>query len=146
MGHGSPRETLRETAAAWHDRLHRDKVPDETRRLFADWLAESPQHRAAYEAIDQTWSHLQSAAQDPQMLELRHETALRLTRRTSDSVRPLRWAAAAVLLIAVGSAAVTLLPRSFADRSLITWLLEPFQSHGDGRYATATGERLGVTL
>jgi ferric-dicitrate binding protein FerR (iron transport regulator) len=41
-------DPLRETAAAWHDGVHRDKVPEETREACARWLAESPEHRAAY--------------------------------------------------------------------------------------------------
>ena len=60
MGHATRREPLRETAAAWHDRVHRDDVTEETRAAFALWLAESPEHRAAYEEIDRTWTALKS--------------------------------------------------------------------------------------
>src|SRR6266853_515967 len=140
------REPLRETAAAWHDRIHRDKVLDETRAAFALWLAELPEHRAAYEEIDRTWVDLKSTAHDPRILALRHETALRLTRQTSKSMRPLTWAAAAVILVVSGMGLAMLNTRSTSDRSPIAVLLDAFRTHGDGRYATATGERLTVAL
>src|SRR6266853_290806 len=140
------REPLRETAAAWHDRIHRDKVLDETRAAFALWLAELPEHRAAYEEIDRTWVDLKSTAHDPRILALRHETALRVTRQTSKSMRPLTWAAAAVILVVSGMGLAMLNTRSTSDRSPIAGLLDAFRTHGDGRYATATGERLTVSL
>jgi len=146
MDPATRREPLRETAAAWHDRIHRDKVLDETRAAFALWLAELPEHRAAYEEIDRTWVDLKSTAHDPRILALRHETALRLTRQTSKSIRPLTWAAAAVILVVLGMGLAMLSTRSPSDRSLIAVLLDAFRAHGDGRYATATGERLTVTL
>ncbi len=146
MDPATRREPLRETAAAWYDRIHRDKVLDETRAAFALWLAELPEHRAAYEEIDRTWVDLKSTAHDPRILALRHETALRLTRQTSKSIRPLTWAAAAVILVVLGMGLAILNTRSTSDRSLIAVLLDAFRTHGDGRYATATGERLTVTL
>ena len=88
----------REAAAAWHDRLHRDRVSDDTRQEFADWLDESTGRRALYESIDKAWSGLRQAAEDPHILALRHETALRLARRTRHTLRPLRWAALAALV------------------------------------------------
>ena len=81
-----PEPTLRaarEVAALWHNRLQREKVTEATRSEFAAWLAESPEHQVAYEVVDKAWIALQSTALDPQILALRHETALRLTRRTS---------------------------------------------------------------
>jgi transmembrane sensor len=140
------REPLRETAAAWHDRVHRDKVPDETRTAFARWLAESPEHRAAYEEIDRTWSDLKSIAHDPRILALRHEAALRLTRRTSKTFRPRTWVTAALILVVLGTSLAGLSVHSTGERSPIAMLLDAFHTYGDDRYATATGERLTVTL
>jgi transmembrane sensor len=131
-------------AAAWHDRLHRDKVSEETRRAFADWLAQSARHRALYEAIDEVWSNLRKAAEDPQILVLRHETALRLTRRTSVTLRPLRWAAAALLAMVVVAAIATV--RSSGEHSLMSSLRDVFRQGTVGHYETATGERLAFTL
>jgi transmembrane sensor len=132
-------------AAAWHDRLNRDRVSDETQRAFAEWLAQSPRHRTLYDAIDGVWSRLRGAAEDQQMLALRHETALRLTRRTTQTVRPLRWAATGVLVAAV-SVAILVSVRSSGDRSLIISLRDAFRLGNTGHYETATGERLAFTL
>ncbi|MEJ1961306.1 MAG: FecR domain-containing protein [Gammaproteobacteria bacterium] len=146
MEPATQREILREAAAAWHDRVHREKVAEDTRSEFARWLAESPGNRAAYEEIDRTWAKLKSAAYDPQILALRHEAALRLTRRTSRRVRPLVWVTAAVILIVVGTGLATLSERSSGGRSLVAAMSDVFHPRTDGRYATATGERLTVTL
>lgn len=136
---------LQLTAASWHDRLHRSKVTDETRAAFAAWLAESPEHGAAYAQVDDTWSGLVNAAHDPEILALRHETALRLTRSASSSSRVYKWRAAAIVLL--GLAVLTALSTSYvSDRVPIASLLESLRGHGDGRYVTATGERLTVTL
>ena len=130
-------ETVR-AAAAWYERVHRDGVPEETRSGFAAWLAQSVDNRTAYESVNETWTQVQHTALDPQILALRHETALRLTRRASAAIRPLRWAAAAVVLIVLCGTAATLggrlpLRQSLQDRAAI-------------RYATAVGERMTVIL
>jgi transmembrane sensor len=143
----APQKSLHEAAAAWHDRLHREKVADETRAQFGRWLAESPAHAAAYESIELAWSSLQRSAHDPQILALRHETALRLTRRSSRAIRPLGWAvAAALVLIVVGGAVAMLSEGSRAGRASVDSIVEALRTNTDGRYATATGERLTVTL
>lgn len=146
MDRTTQRENLREAAAAWHDRVYRDKVPDETRAAFARWLAESPEHRAAYDEIDRTWADLKSTAHDPRILALRHEAALRLTRRTSKTSRPRAWATAAIILIALGASLAGLSMHSMGERSPIAMLVDAFHTYAHGRYATATGERLTVTL
>lgn len=135
---------LEREAATWHDRLHRDKVSDETRRAFADWLAQSPQHRTLYDAMDAAWSKLRGAAEDPQILALRHETALRLTRRTQ-AARLLRSAAAGVLVTIVAVAVIGAL-RSPGEHSFFTAVREAFRWGGGGHYETTTGERLAFTL
>src|SRR5262245_44129285 len=97
-------DTLRETAACWHDRIHRDKVSDETRAAFEQWLNERDEHRAAYESVASVWMLASNERHDPRILALRHETALRLTRKSS------RWSfvsagvAAAVVLVTAGLA------------------------------------------
>lgn len=145
MDRSSNAVSEREAAAAWHDRIHRDDVTAETRKAFEAWLAASYRHREVYESIDRSWSKLQEAAEDPQILALRHETALRLTRRNSQTLRPLRWVAAAALLaVAVGAASLAL--RSPSDHSLIARLFNSFPLGNSDHYETATGERLAFTL
>jgi len=125
-------------AAAWYERLHREGVSEETRGAFAAWLAQSVDRRIAYESVNKTWTQVHSAALDPQILALRHETALRLTRGAAAAIRPLRWAAAAVVLIVLCDTAAT----------LGGWLPLRDSPHGrdTSRYATAIGERMAVTL
>jgi transmembrane sensor len=121
-------------------------VSQETRSAFASWLAESAEHGAAYEAMDQTWSSLRSAAHDPQILALRHETALRLARRTTLRTQHLRLTAAAVILLAIGITVALFNARSPMDWPLVASVPDLFHTHTDSRYATATGERLTVPL
>ena len=134
----------RETAARWHERLQRDKVSDDTRRDFERWIQASPDHRAAYEAIERAWTTLQSASEAPPILALRHEAALRLTRRTSRQLTPLRAMAAALAILAIGTVALALVSPSLAPRALTAWVRDFWP--GGGRYTTATGERLTATL
>jgi transmembrane sensor len=136
----------RQAAATWHDRLLRGGVSEETRQTFRRWLAQSPEHERAYAAIDRAWSVLQAGAQEPEILALRHEAALRLSRDASRSLRPLRFATAVALVLALGGVATLLVRHPLAERSILAWVLEPFNTETDRIYTTAVGERLVVTL
>ena len=127
---------LRQAAAAWHDRLQREEGSEETRLEFNRWVAQSPEHRSAYAAVDRAWSALRDCAHEPEILALRHEAALRLSRGNSRSLRPLRFATAVALVLALGGVATLLASRSPAERSILT----------DRTYTTTVGERLIVTL
>jgi len=48
-------EALRAEAAVWVARLHSDVRSDQTERGFRAWLAEDPQHGAAFERLTNTW-------------------------------------------------------------------------------------------
>jgi transmembrane sensor len=134
-----------ETAAAWHDRLHRETVSEAARREFAAWLAKSPEHVRVYEGVEKSWTTLEKSALDPGILALRHETALRLTRQASEAIRPLRWAAAATIagLLVAGA---TLVMHPAENRTRLGRLVSALQPHKAGDYATATGEHLSLTL
>lgn len=138
-------DELREQAAAWHERVSRNGASEEERCELESWLAQSPAHRLAYEEVAQTWARLQSLASDPQILELRHEAALRLTRGASAKHRPWKLAAAAAVLLSLALTLVNTLPQS-SDRSVLTSLVAALQGHKATNYATATGERLTVNL
>src|SRR5687767_7437768 len=97
-------DSISEIAAAWFDRLDHEDVSEDVRASFKSWLEQSQKHRSAYEAVERGWTVAQSAATDPQILALRHETALRLTRQTASKVRAPRWAVAAALLLFLGAA------------------------------------------
>jgi len=136
----------RQAAATWHDRLQRGGVSEETRQAFRRWLAQSPEHERAYAAIDRAWLVLQAGAHEPEILALRHEAALRLSREASRSLRPLRFATAVALVLALGGITTWLVTHSLAERSILAWVLEPFNAETERIYTTTVGERLVVTL
>jgi transmembrane sensor len=140
------RISVRETAALWYERVNAEHVSDATRNALDAWIAESSSHAAAYEAIERTWSNLKAAAHDSEILSLRHETALRLTRKTSGELRPLRWVAAALILLMLGASLVSFGPYAGLNFSALAWIKDKTHFHGEGRYVTNTGERLSVYL
>lgn len=144
MAQANVKDSVRDIAAAWHERLSRDGSAD-IRSAFNAWLAQSPDHAAAYAAIERTWAQLMSASHDSEILSLRHEAALRLTRKTSSALRPLRWFAAAIVIVTLGALLATVIPRAGIDFSPLSWLKGLTRPHGDGRYVTTTGERLTVS-
>ena len=128
---------LEEVAARWHERLQHEPVPERLRLAFSRWMDKAPEHRAAYESVDRGWRFAKSVAHDPRILELRHETALRLTRKASRQPQWMSLAAAATLVFLGGALLYTQRAR------LIDW---SDGSRRAGVYHTAVGERLTVTL
>ena len=135
--------SVQELAVDWYERLHRDKVTEETRRAFEAWLSASRAHREAYESVDRAWVSLQAASDSPQILALRHETALRLTRKTSAHTRPWRWTVAAAVVIVLVTSALFIYPK---DRPVASALIASLRDTNHQRYQTATGERLAFAL
>ena len=126
-------ESVRESAAAWHSRLHHDGESAQTARAFNSWLAESTEHRKAYEDIERSWETLRASTQSADIMALRHETALRLTRINAREIRPVKWlSTAAVMLLIVGGFILATRP-AHAPRT-------------DGMYATGTGQQLPIVL
>ena len=60
-------ESVREMAALWHERANADDVSEGPRDALKIWLAESPAHVAAYQAIDRTWAQLKAVSLDPEI-------------------------------------------------------------------------------
>lgn len=133
-------DIAREQAAHWHDRLHRDVVTDDTRAEFSRWLDASPDHGIAYDAIDRTWRLAKSGAEDPGILALRHEAALRLTRRPAHLTRGPRWATAAAVIALIGG---TLASTQWSE---LTALYGRLRGANASEYSTRIGERLTVAL
>jgi transmembrane sensor len=52
----APSPEIRAEAAAWLARLHADDRDGADEAAFRDWLAASPAHAAAFEAVDRMWS------------------------------------------------------------------------------------------
>lgn len=137
-------DPMREAAARWHDEMSRDKVSAETRAAFTRWLEQSPQHRTAYEAVQKVWSTLQQGLHDPQLLALRHETALRITRRSAKTVRRVQWPIAAALVVCLGIVVAMAVGPRMMPR--VNAMLASFGIATNGRYSTDIGERLAVNL
>jgi transmembrane sensor len=138
--------SLRETAALWHERAGQENASAETRNGLQAWLGKSAEHVAAYQSIERSWSQLKSAASAPQIIQLRHESAMRLTRQTAATLRPLRWTlAAALILLSLGAALWILHPNGFGLSSL-AWRKSEAQSPIVRTYATKTGDRLTIAL
>lgn len=125
-------DPVREAAARWHERLRDENVTEALRKEFDVWRTASDAHQRAFDRVSETWRALQAHATEAPLLALRHETALRLTRRNRPAARPFAWAAGFVLAMA-GILAVTQLS------------IKPF-ARSPARYATAAGERLTATL
>lgn len=56
-----PDEALRDRAVSWHVRLASDAADEADWLGFEAWLAESPDHGRAYEAVEQVWAELDAA-------------------------------------------------------------------------------------
>ena len=136
-------DSLLETAGSWHDRLQREKVPAETRREFEAWLGASPAHIEAYTKVEHAWRALKERAEAPAILALRHEAALRLTRRVSARLIP-RAAVAILAVLVVGAGLFAWLTPNAVPQALVSWVRGVLPD--ENRYATATGERLTATL
>ena len=135
-------ESVREAAAAWHNRMQQDSESRKTRQALMSWLAESTEHRIAFEEVERSWQALRASAQSSDIMALRHETALRLTRRNSREIRPMKWiAAAAIALLAIGGLVIATHPPH--ENTGFTSLLG---SKANGMYATGVGQQLPITL
>src|ERR1022692_522674 len=106
---------LQTRAIEWHVRLrHGD---DATWDAFADWLAQGPRHREAYEAIEQTELAIESLL--PQLVF--PETAHDADRPTGTPVsRSRHWGLAGAALAASIAAVVAFLPQLTSGRYEVT--------------------------
>lgn len=55
-----PDDPLRDRAVSWHVRLASDAADEADWLAFEAWLAESPDHGRAYEAVEQVWADLEA--------------------------------------------------------------------------------------
>lgn len=131
------RKLLSDRAIDWLVLLRSGAVGEDDRRRFAEWLAENPEHAAAFREAERLWTSITGVlSENPGITEAKPQTfaeppakcpspALPASRRR---LRPVRWAVAAALLLALG-----LHGPNLAD----FWLSD---------YATGTGEQKQVRL
>lgn len=119
-------------AAAWLARLHADDQDAGLRPALEAWLAETPEHAAAFDRANSVWAILPRAATDNQD-EIGLQAAPRVARRTAQRPRrPLSRPAALAM-----AAALSLL----AGLGVVWWSLADA-----GDYATRVGEQRVATL
>jgi transmembrane sensor len=149
----NPIPTLGKTqdqALAWFARLQDSKASQRDRAEFADWLAASPAHRAAYDRVAQLWQSQVLNVALSQCAAMPLPPAQR-------KLRPQRWAAAACMILASGwlllgsglierwqADAVTVAGEQrrlvLADGSAVTMNTDTALAFNDG------GERRGVKI
>lgn len=144
-------DPVREAAARWHDRLQHDPASAEDRAAFERWCGQSPEHRDAYTAVERAWALAQAQAEHPQILALRQEAALRLTRGAARRRFTLpRAAAAAAAVFVVGVLGVSAWRFYDVDAPLQSLVVAPVrlfdELRGIEHYRTAIGERLNIAL
>jgi transmembrane sensor len=121
----APSPEIRAEAAAWLARLHADDRDARDEAAFRAWLAASPVHAAAFEAVDRMWSDVGG------LTDLRPD--LRGRRAFSEETAP-RHTSRRALLAGVGLLAV-------AGGSVGFW-----RSAGAKVYETEVGEQKHVAL
>jgi transmembrane sensor len=133
-------------AAAWFDRIQREHVSAEERRAFEQWLADSPDNLRAYQSVQHAWNLLQDSTRQPDILALRQEATLRVTRRASRRLQRFRWALAASILMVLTGTLATVPLRWLGHQSMLAWTLDSFHHGSNLTYTTAVGERLMIAL
>ncbi|WP_019866467.1 FecR family protein [Methylovulum miyakonense] len=119
----SPHSHAQDQALAWFARLQDSKVSDNDKAAFAQWLATSPAHQAAFNRVEQLW-------QSPALTQALSQYAAITFPVTRQRNQPLRWATAASVVLVCGWL--------FAASGLITrWQAD---------YVTATGEQRRIEL
>lgn len=144
-------DPIREAAAHWHDRLRDEPVSAEDRKVFEQWRSAAVSHRQAYAAVERAWAQAQAHAEDPQILALRQEAALRLTRRAAAPrftlPRAFATAAAMVIVGVLGIASWRFFDAEAPVQSLAVAPVRLLQEmRGIKYYRTSVGERLNVVL
>ncbi len=132
--------TTEEIAARWCVRLRDPDVSPQTRLEFEQWIAASPLHRAADEAMTRAWDAAGEEAGEADILAMR-DAALRFQAPPHHRPRQRMFAAAAVAAFAVGAGLWFALGQPWPQAG-------PSTAHAvaAGHFQTAVGERSTVRL
>lgn len=126
----SARDTAATEAADWYARLRAENVPEIDAARFRAWISGDPARRREFEAIDEFWEDLKGIEDSPEVRRERSAIAQRRSkaaRRSNGTRRSVAWAAAAAVLLVLGTT---------------FWIY-----HGPAdRYVTAIGEQRTVPL
>ncbi len=123
------RREIEAEAASWLSLLGRDRVSDEERTRFNNWLNQSDRHREIFESISALWGDLEQLKELKDIgeasLEQRRVHARPVTRRWLVAV------AASIFAIMLGGA---------------YWLQQGYRAPQSGEFATRTGEQRTIDL
>lgn len=100
-----PPESAAEQADAWLARLRSPECNSADRACFQAWLARDPAHWQAYNNAEHVWTQVESLHDDPQLAAMADQVLVSARRRQAAprSGRWLGWAAAAVLMLGIGT-------------------------------------------
>ena len=122
------RSSIAAEAADWYARLRADNVPELDAVRFRAWIAGDPERRREFEQIDAFWDDLGAIEKSPEVLRERAAIARRRALSATPAIDPAAtrgrykrkriWAAAAVVLLAVGT--LLLVQRQTMDRYVTT--------------------------
>jgi transmembrane sensor len=132
----------REIAADWLMREEDGQLAAEGLAARDAWLAEHPDHVAAYDAARRAMGRLDDLAADPRILALRQASLA-----ARPEMRGPRWRVAAVIAAAIvfaGGGAIAL--RGDGSPSAILATVDQITHPGASVYRTAIGQRSTVTL
>lgn len=135
----APDKALVARAAEWDARLRSPHCTDEERAAFRAWCAEDPNHLATFETLQAAVGALRAAEYRP---ELR---ALRDAARSHRGEMGRRIGAAAAVLFVAGLIALPTLSDRL-NREHGPPELEVAEAGTSLKYATAVGQRSGITL
>lgn len=142
-----PQGPLPEVAATWVAREDEGRLGVEGRAALEAWLAETPRHRAAYDAARDACDAAARHAADPQMMELRAAALAATPDRRTPVWRLAAAVAAGAVFLASGWGTVTAITAP-AESHLggVAARLAPALPPGAALYRTAVGERSTVVL
>jgi transmembrane sensor len=122
------RSAIATEAADWYARLRAENVTELDAVRFRAWIAGDPERRREFEAIDEFWDDIGAIGNSPEVLReraaidrrraLSAKPALAPAAKTSGYKRKRVWAAAAAVLLVVGT--LLLVQRQTMDRYVTT--------------------------
>jgi len=121
-------EDLHEQAAHWFLRLREADIDADEIEAALSWLAESPEHQAAYDAVERVWAGSVPATAEPSPMRQVEPAA---TRRF---IPTRAWRVAAMMLVLAGLAAGVRLSSHWEETPVPV------------RYASVVGETRNITL
>lgn len=124
-------------AAEWFSRLRADDVREADRDAHRQWMDSDPEHRAAYQRVEDLWSMLGDFAHAPGLDRLMHPPLETSDRRPAQRHRRPRWMPAVAAAAVVALAVIAGMPLGVQQR------LQPAEATP---FATGDSERRSIDL